>query len=299
MKRMVFGAALLAAGQAQAFCDEGILQTDVLCLTAEAEEIKVCRTAHPETGGGVLTLYLDPALSEGPMVSVVEEIPFSMMLGTGGYPWDTYGLTFFHEAGRAVLSLRRGIDATDNDEVEITLSLFERGAKPQRMLTCMVPALSAEIERLLASRGIEPNTYHTGPSANSLPFYAPRKPLAGDTPYGGYSCREVGLALSNEGTDGEQVALYTAPDDDAAVMGYVYPYEVTGAFECGAENGYSAIVWPDAEKRGDGDPWAMLDFDARMAACSLDKANWPPNTPYFGKCSTAWVKAGNVAGLGE
>ncbi|MCC1481154.1 HGGxSTG domain-containing protein [Roseibaca sp. Y0-43] len=127
----MIAARLGLAAQAQAFCDEGILQTDVLCLTAEAEEIKVCRTAHPETGGGVLTLYLDPALSEGPMVSVVEEIPFSMTLGTGGYPWDTYGLTFFHEGGRAVLSLRRGIDATDNDDVEITLSLFERGVKPR------------------------------------------------------------------------------------------------------------------------------------------------------------------------
>lgn len=297
MKKIVFGAVMLAAGQAQAFCDEGILQTDVLCLTEEAEEIKVCRTLHPETGGDVLTLHLDPAVSEGPMVSVVEEIPFSMMLGTGGYPWDTYGLTFLHEGGRAVLSLRRGIDATDNNGVEIELALFGRGAEPQRTLTCMVPALSAEIETLLASRGIEPNTYRTGPSAESRPFYAPRQPLVGDTPYGGYSCREVGLVISNEGTDSEQVALYTAPNDEAAVMGYASPYEVSGAFECWAENGFSAIVWPDVEKRGDGDPWSMLDFDARMASCGLNEASWPPNTPYFGKCSSAWIKSGNVAGM--
>lgn len=177
MKRMIFGAALLAAGQAQAFCDEGILQTDVLCLTEEAEEIKACRTEHPETGGGVLALHVDPAISDGPMVAVVEVIPFSMTLGTGGFPWDTYGLTFFHEGGRATLGLRRAIDATDNDGVEISLTLFDRGAAPQRTMTCMVPALRAEIETLLASRRIEPNTERTGPSAESLPFYAPRKPL--------------------------------------------------------------------------------------------------------------------------
>lgn len=298
MKRVIFSAALLAAGQAQAFCDEGILQTDILCLTEEAEEIKVCRTIDPATEGDVLALHLNPAVSEGPMASPVEEIPFSMMLGTGGYPWDSYGLTFFHEGGRATLSLRRAMDAADNEGVEISLALFGRGAEPERVLTCMVPALMADVETVLESRGIAPNIYRTGPSANSLPFYTPRQPLPGDTPYGGYSCREVELAISGEGTDGDQVAFYTAPNDAAAIMGYAAPYEVSGAFECWAENGFSAIVWPDADKRGDGDPWSMLDFDARLAACGLDEANWPANTPYFGKCSSAWVKAGNVAGMG-
>ena len=298
MKRMIFCAALLAAGQAQAFCDEGVLQTDVLCLTEEVEEIKVCRTVHPETGAEMLALHVDPAISDGPIFEVARDIPFFMQPGTGGYPWDTYGMSFLHEGGRAMLTMRRAIDATNNDDVEFALSLFDRGAEPYRTMTCLVPALRAELEGLFAARGVELNTFRTGPSAESLPFYAPRKPLPGDAPYGGYSCREVGIVISNEGTDGEQVALYTAPNDEAAIMGYAYPYEVSGAFECWAENGYSAIVWPDAEKRGDGDPWSMLDFDARMATCGLDEANWPPNTPYFGKCSTAWIKAGNVAGMG-
>lgn len=297
MKRLFLSAALLTAGQAHAFCDEGILQTDVLCLTEEADEIKVCRTVDPATEGDVLTLHLNPAVSEGPMTSNVEEIPFSMMLGTGGFPWDTYGMTFFHEGGRATLTLRRAIDASDNSGVEISLDLYSRGASPDRTLTCMVPALSAEIETLLEARGIEPNSYRTGPSASSLPFYTPRQPLMGDTPFGGYSCREIELTISNEGTADGQIALHTAPFEDAAIMGFISPNEVSGAFECWVENGYSAIVWPDADKRDDGNPWSMLDFDARMEACGLDEAHWPPNMPYFGRCSTAWVSAGNVVGM--
>lgn len=297
MKRLIFGAALLAAGQAQAFCDEGVLETDVLCLTEEAEEIKVCRTVHPETETEMLALHVDPAISDGPIVEVARDIPFFMQPGAGGYPWDTYGLTFLHEGGRAMLTMRRAIDAANNDDVEFALSLFDRGAEPLRTMTCMVPALRAELEGLFASRGVEMNAFRTGPSAESRPFYVPRQAVPGDSPHGGYSCREVGLTLSNEGTDDGQIALYTVPNDEAAVMGYAAPYEVSGAFECWAENGFSAIVWPDAEKRGDGDPWSMLDFDARMAACGLNEASWPPNSPYFGKCSSAWIKAGNVVGM--
>lgn len=300
MKRLILGATLplFAAGQAQAFCDEGILETDVLCLTEEVQEIKVCRTTHPETQGDVLTLYVDPAVSEGPMVSVVEEIPFAMFPGTGGYPWDNYSFTFFHEGGRATLNLRRSIDAVDNDDVEISLELFGRGARPQRTLSCMVPALRAEVDTLLASRGIEMNNARTGPSADSKPYYTPLQPLPGDTPYGGYTCRSVELAISDEGTDGKQVALYAAPIEGAAIMDYAYPSDVSEVFECWAEGGFSGIVWPDMEKRGEGDPWSMFDFDTRMAACGLDEANWPPNMPYFGKCSSAWVKSSNVVGLG-
>lgn len=299
MKRVILGAVFLAAaGQAQAFCDEGVLQTDVLCVTEEIEEIKLCRSVDPATEGDVLTLHVDPAISEGPMASAVEEIPFYMRPGAGGYPWDTFGMTFFHEGGRATLNIRRAMDAVDNDNVEFSLTLFDRGAEPSRTLTCVVPALRAELETLFATRGVEMNPYRTGPSAASLPFYTPRQPVPGDTPYGGYSCREVGLTLSNEGTDEGQVALYTAPVEGAAIMGYTYPGDVRGAFECWNESGFSAIVWPDADKRDDDMPWPMLDFDARMAACGLDEANWPPNMDYFGKCSSAWVKSGNVAGLG-
>lgn len=298
MKRIFLGAALLAAGQAQAFCEAGILQTDVLCLTAEVEEIKLCRTTHPETGGDVLALHVDPAVSDGPMISVVEEIPVSMRLGTGGFPWDSYGLSFLHEGGRATLHLKRGIDAADNEGVEIALSLYGRGAEPQRTLSCLVPPLRAEVDMLLAVRGVAPNAHRTGPSAESLPFYTPRQPIMGDTPHGGYSCREMALTPGNAGSDAGQVALYTAPFDAAAVMGYAAAFEVGGAFECWKENGFSAIVWPDADKRGDGDPWSMLEFEARMAACGLDAAHWPPNMPYFGNCSSAWDKSVNVSGFG-
>ncbi|WP_417271708.1 hypothetical protein [Celeribacter sp.] len=295
---MITIAALLVANQAHAFCDEGILETDVLCVTEEAEEIKLCRTVHPMTEMEMLTLHVAPAISEGPLSEVARDIPFAMTLGTGGYPWDIYGLTFLHEGGRAVLNLRRAIDAVDNSQVEISLDLFGRGSPPQRTLTCMVPALRAEIEALLTARGIAPNDERTGPSADSRPFYIPRQPLPGDTPYGGYACREVGLIESNEGSDAGQIALYTAPFEDAAIMGYVSPYDASGAFECWNENGFSGIVWPDGDKRGDDLPWSTLDFDARLAACGLNEANWPPNVAYDGKCSSAWVTSGSVAGFG-
>lgn len=49
-----FGISLLcSAGMSQAFCDD-ILATQVLCLTEEAEEIKICASQHPETGDPVL-----------------------------------------------------------------------------------------------------------------------------------------------------------------------------------------------------------------------------------------------------
>ena len=299
MRKFLTAISLLAAGQAQAFCDEGILQTQVLCLTSEAEEIKLCHSVDPATEGDMLTLHLDPAVSEGPMSSFVHEIPFSMRPGTGGYPWDTYGLTFFHEGGRATLNLRKAIDAPDNTDVEISLSLFDRASEPYRTLTCMQPVLMAEVETLLSTRGIEMNSFRTGPSASSLAYFAPRQPLPGGTPYGGYSCREASLVTGNEGTDGGQVALYTAPFEGAAIMGYVYPSDLSGAFECSYENGFSAIVWPDADKRGDSDPWSMLDFEERLAACRLDAEGWPPNYPYLGDCSRAWVKEVNVAGFEE
>jgi hypothetical protein len=189
-------AAVLAASQAAAFCDEGILETDVLCVTEDAEEIKLCRTVHPMTEMEILTLNVDPAISKGPHSEVARDIPFAMTLGTGGYPWDSYGLTFFDESGHAVLNLRRAIDAVDNSHVEISLDLFGRGSEPQRTLTCMVPALRAEIDALLTTRGVAPNGARTGPSADSRPFYIPRQRLPGDTPYGGYACREVGLVES-------------------------------------------------------------------------------------------------------
>lgn len=191
MKRIIFGAAMLAAGQAQAFCEEGFFQTDVLCLTEEVEEIKVCRSVHPETETEMLALHVDPAISDGPIVEVAREIPFFMRPGTGGYPWDTYEMAFLHEGGRAMLSLRRAIGAPNNDEVEISLSLFGRGAEPYRTLTCILPPLRAEVETLLASRAVEMNAFRTGPSAQSLPFYTPLQKLPGDAPYGGYTCREV------------------------------------------------------------------------------------------------------------
>ena len=291
-------AAVLAASQAAAFCDEGILETDVLCVTEEAEEIKLCRTVHPMTEMEILTLNVDPAISKGPHSEVARDIPFAMTLGTGGYPWDSYGLTFFDEGGHAVLNLRRAIDAVDNSHVEISLDLFGRGSEPQRTLTCMVPALRAEIDALLTTRGIAPNGARTGPSADSRPFYIPRQRLPGDTPYGGYACREVGLVESKEGSDAGQIALYTAAFEDAAIMGYLSPYDATGAFECWNENGFSGIVWPDRDKRGDDLPWSMLDFDARLVACGLNEASWPPNVAYDGKCSSAWVTSGSVAGFG-
>ena len=147
MRKTMTIAAVLAASQAAAFCDEGILETDVLCVTEEAEEIKLCRTVHPMTEMEILTLNVDPAISKGPHSEVARDIPFAMTLGTGGYPWDSYGLTFFDEGGHAVLNLRRAIDAVDNSHVGISLDLFGRGAEPQRTLTCMVPALRALGER--------------------------------------------------------------------------------------------------------------------------------------------------------
>jgi hypothetical protein len=42
----------------------------------------------------------------------------------------------------------------------------------------------------------------------------------------------------------------------------------------------------------------MLDFDARLVACGLNEASWPPNVAYDGKCSSAWVTSGSVAGFG-
>lgn len=298
MRKIMTIAAVLAAGQAHAFCDDGVLETDVLCVTEDVEEIKLCRAVHPMTEMAMWTLQVDPAFSEGPLSEVARDIPFAMMLGTGGYPWDSFGLTFLHEGGRAVLNLRRAVDAVDNNQVEISLDLFGRGAEPQRTLTCMVPPLRAEIEALLTARGIEQNDERTGPSADSRPFYIPRQLLPGDTPFGGYACREVGLAESIEGSDGGQVALYTAPFEDAPIMGYVSPRDASGTFECWNENGFSGIVWPDGDKRGDDLPWSMLDFDARLAACGLNEANWPPNVAYDGKCSSAWVRSWSVAGFG-
>jgi hypothetical protein len=81
-------------------------------------------------------------------------------------------------------------------------------------------------------------------------------------------------------------------------MGYVSPYDATGAFECWNENGFSGIVWPDRDKRSDGLSCSMLDFDARLVACGLNEANWPPNVAYNGKCSSAWMISGSVAGFG-
>ena len=43
---------------------------------------------------------------------------------------------------------------------------------------------------------------------------------------------------------------------------------------------------------------AQLDYEARLAACSMTPDDWPPNMAYWGKCSSPWVKQGNIAGFG-
>ncbi|NIZ13393.1 hypothetical protein [Phaeobacter sp. HF9A] len=295
----VFGASLLcSAGMAQAFCDD-ILATQVLCLTEDADEIKVCASQHPETGDPVLELHVTPQISDGPIFQLAADVPFGMTPGTGGFPWDVYEFSFVHEGGRAVLGIKTAMDTTDTSDAEIWLDLFGRGTAPDRSLACMQPALSAEIPNLLALRRVSMNSMRTGPSAESAAFYQPSKPITGATPYGSYDCREVAGVLSNEGTENGQIALYAAPTDDAAILGYAFPSDLGSAFECAFEDGYSGVIWIDPEKGdGAGGYMAQLDYDERLAACSMTPEDWPPNMVYWGKCSSAWVKQGNLAGFG-
>jgi len=139
----------------------------------------------------------------------------------------------------------------------------------------------------------------TGPSVDSAAFYQPSTPITGATPYGSYDCREVAGVLSSEGTENGQIALYTAPMDEAAILGFAFPSDLGSAFECAYEDGYSGIIWIDPGK-GDGAGGYMeqLDYEARLAACAMTPDEWPPNMAYWGKCSSAWVKQGNVAGFG-
>ncbi|WP_417250624.1 hypothetical protein [Celeribacter sp.] len=299
MRSFLLTAALIStANAAHAFCED-ILATQVLCVTEEADEIKVCASEHPETGAPALTLHVTPQISDGPITRLAEDVPFAMTLGTGGFPWDIYEFTFIHEGGRAVLALKTPIDSDDPSETEVWLDLFGRGTAPVRSLQCMQPALSAEIANLLEMRGQSPNAMRTGPSGDSAPFYQPSQPITGATPYGSYECREVAGVLSNEGTDNGQIALYAAPNEDAAILGYAAPDILGSAFECANEGGYSGIIWIDPDK-GDGAGGYMseLDYEARMAACSLSPDDWPANLAYWGKCSSAWVKQGNVASFG-
>ena len=289
-----FGVSLLcSAGMAQAFCDD-ILATQVLCLTEEADEIKVCSSQHPETGDPVLELHVTPQISDGPIYRLAADVPFGMTPGTGGFPWDVHEFSFLHEGGRAVLSVKTPMDTDDTSGAEIWLDLFGRGTAPDRSLSCMQPALSAEIENLLALRRVSMNTMRTGPSADSAPFYQPSKPI-----HGSYDCREVAGVLSNEGTENGQIALYAAPSEEAAILGYAFPSDLGSAFECVSEDGYSGIIWIDPNKGdGAGGYMAQLDYEARLAACSMTPDDWPPNMAYWGNCSSAWVKQGNIAGFG-
>jgi len=295
----IFGVGLLSsAGVAQAFCDD-IMATQVLCLTEEADEIKVCSSQHPETGDPVLELHVTPQISDGPIYRLAADVPFGMTPGTGGFPWDVHEFSFLHEGGRAVLSVKTPMDTDDTSDAEIWLDLFGRGTAPDRSLSCMQPALSAEIEYLLALRRVSMNTMRTGPSADSAPFYQPSKPIPGATPHGSYDCREVAGVLSNEGTENGQIALYAAPSEEAAILGYAFPSDLGSAFECVSEDGYSGIIWIDPNKGdGAGGYMAQLDFEARLAACSMTPDDWPPNMAYWGNCSSAWVKQGNIAGFG-
>lgn len=294
-----FGVSLLcSAGMAQAFCDD-ILATQVLCLTEEADEIKVCSSQHPETGDPVLELHVAPQISDGPIYELAADVPFGMTPGTGGFPWDVHEFSFLHEGGRAVLSVKTPMDTDDTSDAEIWLDLFGRGTAPDRSLSCMQPALSAEIDNLLALRRVSMNTMRTGPSADSAPFYQPSKPIPGATPHGSYNCREVAGVLSNEGTENGQIALYAAPSEEAAILGYAFPSELGSAFECVSEDGYSGIIWIDPDKGdGAGGYMTQLDYEARLAACSMTADDWPQDRAYWGNCSSAWVKQGNIAGFG-
>lgn len=294
-----FGVSLLcSAGMVQAFCDD-ILATQVLCLTEDADEIKVCSSQHPEIGDPVLELHVTPQVSDGPIYQLAADVPFGMTPGTGGFPWDVHEFSFLHEGGRAVLSVKTPMDTEDTSDAEIWLDLFGRGTAPDRSLSCMQPALSAEIENLLALRRVSMNTMRTGPSADSAPFYQPSKPISGATPHGSYNCREVAGVLSNEGTENGQIALYAAPSEEAAILGYAFPSDLGSAFECVSEDGYSGIIWIDPNKGdGAGGYMAQLDYEARLAACSMTPDDWPPNMAYWGNCSSAWVKQGNIAGFG-
>ncbi|ATG45604.1 hypothetical protein [Phaeobacter piscinae] len=295
----IFGVSLLSsAGVAQAFCDD-ILATQVLCLTEDADEIKVCTSQHPETGDPVFELHVAPQISDGPIYRLAADVPFDMTPGTGGFPWDVHEFSFLHEGGRAVLSVKTPMDTDDTSDAEIWLDLFGRGTAPDRSLSCMQPALSAEIDNLLALRRVSMNTMRTGPSADSAASYQPNTPIAGATPYGSYDCREVAGVLSNEGTENGQIALYSAPQDDAAILGYAFPSDLGSAFECVSEDGYSGIIWIDPDKGdGAGGYMAQLDYEPRLAACSMTPDDWPANMAYWGNCSSAWVKQGNVAGFG-
>lgn len=294
-----FGVSLLcSAGMAEAFCDD-ILATQVLCLTEDADEIKVCSSQHPEIGDPVLELHVTPQVSDGPIYQLAADVPFGMTPGTGGFPWDVHEFSFLHKGGRAVLSVKTPMDTEDTSDAEIWLDLFGRGTAPDRSLSCMQPALSAEIENLLALRRVSMNTMRTGPSADSAPFYQPSKPISGATPHGSYNCREVAGVLSNEGTENGQIALYAAPSEEAAILGYAFPSDLGSAFECVSEDGYSGIIWIDPNKGdGAGGYMAQLDYEARLAACSMTPDDWPPNMAYWGNCSSAWVKQGNIAGFG-
>lgn len=289
---------LCSASMAQAFCDD-ILATQVLCLTEEAEEIKLCATQHPETGAPALELHVTPQISDGPLTQLTADIPFGMTPGTGGFPWDVHEFTFVHEGGRAALSVKTPIDTNDTATAEIWLDLFSGGSAPDRSLHCMQPALSAEIANLLTLRGVSMNAMRTGPSGDSAAFYQPSKPITGATPHGSYDCREVAGVLSNEGTENGQIALYSAPTSEAAVLGYAFPSDLGSAFECANIDGYSGIIWIDPDKGdGSGGYMTQLDHEARLAACSMTPEDWAPNVAYWGKCSSAWVKQGNVAGFG-
>ena len=294
-----FGVSLLcSAGMAQAFCDD-ILATQVLCLTEEADEIKVCSSQHPETGDPVLELHVTPQISDGPIYRLAADVPFGMTPGTGGFPWDVHEFSFLHEGGRAVLSVKTPMDTDDTSDAEIWLDLFGRGTAPDRSLSCMQPALSAEIDNLLALRRVSMNTMRTGPSADSAPFYQPSKPISGATPHGSYDCREVAGVLSNEGTENGQIALFAAPSDEAAILGYAFPSDLGSAFECVSEDGFSGIIWVDPDKGDDaGGYMTQLDYEARLAACSMTADDWPQDRAYWGNCSSAWVKQGNIAGFG-
>ncbi|MBW6418656.1 hypothetical protein [Celeribacter sp. PS-C1] len=290
-------ALLSSTAGAHAFCDD-ILATQVLCVTEEAEEIKLCGAQHPETGAPAFELHVTPQISDGPLTQLAIDTPFDMTPGTGGYPWDSYSLTFLHEGGRAVLNIQTPIDGGGAGDTEIWLELYHRNATPIRTLSCLTPALSAEVADILTAREIALNSFRTGPSRQSAAYYQPRMPLVGAAPYGGAECREVSGVLSNEGTDNGQIVLYAAPFEEAAILGYISPYALENAFECDFDNGFSGIIWTDPEK-GDGAGGYMseLDYDAKLEACGLTPEGWPTDVAYLGKCSSAWVREGNVAGF--
>lgn len=199
MRTSILTSALICAGgAAHAFCDD-ILATQVLCLTEEAEEIKICASKHPVTEAAALTLHAEPGILAGPITRLASEIPLAMTPGTGGFPWDMYDFSFVHGDGRAVVSIKTPMDTDDTSAAEIWLDLFGRGTAPDRSLTCMVPALRAEVDTLLQSRGVAWNRLHTGPSAASAPLFQPEKPITGGDQPGAGHCRPVAAVLSNEG----------------------------------------------------------------------------------------------------